>query len=349
VKVGLHVNRKTSLTAFTLGYQKILQHNGIECVLLNVEQPGFWRELSGVDAFIYQAGHASDVLQLSASFLPIIQQHSIIPTFPNFDTFWHFDDKLKQHYLAEFFQLPFAKSWVFWSKDSALRWAGDAHYPLVFKLRGGAGSTNVILVKEPPMAKKLIKRAFSSGIADSTLPSSWRVKYLPLKKYIRNQLVMLYRALHKEDRTLYWQHSKNYAYFQSFLPGNEFDTRVSVIGQRAFAFRRFNRKEDFRASGSGKIDYARAAIDLDMVRIALETSQKLGFQCMSYDFLYDDKIPVICEISYTFQDLAVYKCPGYWDANLEWHEGNYMPQLFILNDLLNMELVQPRDWFEKDG
>lgn len=44
---------------------------------------------------------------------------------------------------------------------------------------------------------------------------------------------------------------KGYIYFQDFIPNNNYDTRVKVIGNRCAALRRYNRKNDFRASGSG--------------------------------------------------------------------------------------------------
>ena len=55
-----------------------------------------------------------------------------------------------------------------------------------------------------------------------------------------------------------------------------YDTRVTVIGGRAFAFRRFNRDDDFRSSGSGKIDYNMEEIDKRMIKLALKVSKKDG-------------------------------------------------------------------------
>ena len=46
--------------------------------------------------------------------------------------------------------------------------------------------------------------------------------------------------------------TKDYVYFQKFLPNNKYDIRIVVIGDRAFGFIRYNRENDFRASGSGK-------------------------------------------------------------------------------------------------
>jgi hypothetical protein len=64
---------------------------------------------------------------------------------------------------------------------------------------------------------------------------------------------------------------------------------------------------------------------------------------MAYDFLYGINGEVqFCEISYDFVDTAIYSCPGYWDSELNWHEGNYWPQYCQLVDLLSMPtLKQP--------
>jgi len=38
----------------------------------------------------------------------------------------------------------------------------------------------------------------------------------------------------------------------------------------------------------------------------------------------------------------VHQCTGYWDKDLNWHEGHFWPQFCQLQDLLNMpELKQP--------
>ncbi len=341
--VGIHVNSKGSIQPFTQKYIAILEHNNIDHVMMNIQDPEFWDIYSGINAFIYQIGQTSDVLQLSASFLPILQHLTKIPVYPNFETSWHFDDKIKQEYLARYCALPFVQAYVFWDKEEARMWLRQSSYPVVFKLKGGAGSTNVVLIKKYRQAVRLVNAAFSRGLRDSKLNASWKVKYFPVNKYIRNNLIHAKKIIMSEDSTPYWALNKNYVYFQDFLPDNPYDTRVTVIGNRAFAFRRFNRKSDFRASGSGHINYDQDKIDLEAVRMALAISHRCNFQSMAYDFLYDGTTPKICEISYTYQDLAVYNCPGFWDDQLVWHEGHYMPQLFILEDLLGLKLNQP-DW-----
>lgn len=341
--VGIHVNIRGTILPFTRKYIEVLEHNQIGYKLMNVQDDSFWQDYSKLDAFIFQIGQSSDILQISGSFLPLLHQYSSTPVYPDGPTSWHYDDKIRQHYLAKFHRLEFVESRVFWEKRKALDWLAECSFPVVCKLKGGAGSTNVALVKKPAQAKKIINRAFGPGIADSSLGANWKVKYFPLRKFVRTSLIRIKRSLLNEDPSAYWAINKNYWYLQKYLLGNEFDTRVTVIGNRAFAYRRFNRKGDFRASGSGKNDYDSTQIDLRMVRAALEISHKCGFQCMAYDFLYDGDFPKICEISYTYVDRFIYNCQGYWDNDLLWHPGHCMPQLFILEDLLQISLQQP-EW-----
>ncbi len=105
---------------------------------------------------------------------------------------------------------------------------------------------------------------------------------------------------------------QGYFFVQEFLPGNEFDTRVTIIGNRAFAFRRYNRQNDFRASGSGKLNWDPAAIDLETVRLAFHVAQKLGTQSLAVDALRRGDERLIVEISYTYASWAVRDCPGHW-------------------------------------
>ena len=64
--------------------------------------------------------------------------------------------------------------------------------------------------------------------------------------------------------------------------------RISLgnLGNRAIFLRRFVRRGDFRASGSGAFDYKPSLIPLDSLRAAFETSRELNAQSIAYDFVY---------------------------------------------------------------
>jgi len=326
-------------------YERVLDFNGITHERLYPSQVDLLNRIRGLDLFIYRWVHIDDHHQIAECILPVVEEMMGVHCYPDRKTSWHYDDKIRQHYLMESHGFPMIKSWVFWDRGSALEWIEEAEFPLVFKLRGGAGSTNVMLVKSRQHARRLIKKMFSDGIHSGFLPGTGNVRWkdFSLYKTVHRWGGNILRRMRREDASSFWQRHKNYALFQRFVPNNAFDTRITVIGGRAFAFRRWNRDQDFRSSGSGRIDYDMSKIDPIFVRTALEVSAVLGFQSMAYDFLYDtDGSPVFCEVSYTYVDEAVWRCPGYWDRDLRWHEGHYWPHYFHLMDALKLpNLKQP--------
>lgn len=332
MKVGIHFDHGKAMSPFCQKYEQILSFNKIDFERLHIDEKDFWEKVDSCDYFIFRWGHDHSTSQLAKSFLPIIENDMGIKTFPDQKTCWHFDDKVIQYYLLQANGHPMIKSWIFWDKGDAMIWLKQAVLPLVLKLKRGAGSSNVLLMNDEKYSQSLVNELFSKGILSTHFN-------LNKKKLLRRVIGKVLRKMSilKEVPNQYWEIEKDYVLFQKYLPGNEYDTRITVIGGRAFAFRRMNRINDFRASGSGIIDYDTSKIDLNLVAKALEISRKMGFQSMAYDFLYDEaRQPMICEVSYTYNDDAVFKCPGYWDEQLHWHEGHFYPQYFHLVDLLKM-------------
>ena len=48
------------------------------------------------------------------------------PVFPNYNTSWHFDDKVGQKYFLEAIDAPLVPSHIFYSKKEALEWIKNA-------------------------------------------------------------------------------------------------------------------------------------------------------------------------------------------------------------------------------
>jgi hypothetical protein len=116
---------------------------------------------------------------------------------------------------------------------------------------------------------------------------------------------------------------------------------VTVIGNRAFAFRRFNRPGDFRASGSGRIDWDPRQIDEPGIRLAFRVARRLQTQSLAVDLLQHGGRKVLTEISYTYASWAVRDCPGHWvlqgDADagsLSWTDGGMHPEDAIFDDFV---------------
>lgn len=337
MRIAIHPDQGNHITSFTKKYCAILEHNNINYAIVNIEESNFWEQIRNYNYFIYRWGHEASEVQRAKSFLPIIEFNLKQKVFPNQNTCWHYDDKIKQYYLARAMGLPIVDSYIFWDKNTALRFIEDCQFPIVQKLYGGAGSSNVLLVNRQEDARKFIETMFKSGVAKYSLSST-----IVTRAKIRLRRVLENAGIIPIIKNPYWSIHKDYILFQKYLPNNNYDTRVTTIGNRAFAFIRFVRENDFRASGSGKISYDLNMIDINAVKLALQISKALGFQTMSYDFLYDEDRLVFCEFSYTYLDTAVNACNGYWDDNLNWHEGSFWPQYLQLVDLLEMpELKQP--------
>lgn len=349
--VGIHRSSDYSFADFLERYEKILTYNEITVKRLYVGDSNFWHDVSGANYFISRfIQHHSDV-QIGKTILPIIETVLRIECLPNLSTYWHYDDKIRQYYLLKESDFPVTNSFIFWDEKSAIEWLSGCSFPIVFKLKGGAGSANVVLVRSKNEAIKLARKMFSKrGVRSQHIPDKGNLGYWQntLGLYsLRRHLAIIRGRIPPEHLNRYWQVNRGYAFFQEYLPNNPFDIRVTVIGNRAFAFRRFVRPNDFRASGSGLIDYDPSKIDHRCLSIALAVSHHFGFQTMAYDFLLNQqKEPRIVEISYTFVDNAIHSCPGYWSNDLKWFDGHYWPQYCQLQDLITeVDLLQPEDSF----
>ena len=228
-------------------------------------------------------------------------------------------------------------SYVFYDKQEALDWARTTSYPKVFKLKGGAGAANVKLVKTEKKAKQLINKAFGRGFPqfDRFTGLNERLrKYREKQGGIIDVAKGIGRVFISHDFSKQQSRERGYIYFQDFIPNNKYDTRVVVIDVKyAAAEKRFVRKNDFRASGSGDFSYEN--INSEVIKIGVEVANKLNLQSIAFDFVLDkNQKPLIVEISYGFGTSGISNVSGYWDSQLNWHEGSFKPEEWMLTHLL---------------
>lgn len=258
--------------------------------------------------------------------------------FPEFNSGWHFDDKIGQKYLLEAVDAPLARTWIFYEKNEALEWIEQTTFPKVFKLRGGAGSTNVKLIKNKSHAKKIVNRAFGKGFPSYDKWNDLKEQYLRFtqRKLKAVDLLKSIRRVFVSTRFAKTVgNQKGYVYFQEFIPNNDSDIRVITIGDKAFAIKRMTRPNDFRASGGGNTKYEKKMFNEECIKLAFNTTKKLKAICVAYDFVFNENNqPIIVEINYGFAKEVYYDCPGYWDKNLNWHEGKFNQVEWILEEFL---------------
>lgn len=294
-------------------------------------------QLADCDALMWHFNHKGAKESKFAKQLLYAVESSGKKIFPDFRTVWHFDDKVGQKYLLEAYKAPLAPSVVFYDKKEAFNWAEETEFPKVFKLRNGAGSANVKLVKSKKQAKRLIKKAFGRGFKQyegwSNLQERIR-KYRIGKAKAWDVIKGIIRLLYTTEYARLNGNEMGYVYFQDFVPENEYDIRVVVVGDKAYAIKRLVRENDFRASGSGYILYEKENFDEETIRMAFDISNRLKIQCMAYDFIYQDGKPLIVEISYGFSKEGYDPCTGYWDQAMKWYEGQFDPYGWMVEDLM---------------
>ncbi len=120
--------------------------------------------------------------------------------------------------------------------------AGELKYPLVFKPASGFMSTGVSLVHDEGELRRTLRRVFRpAGL----------LKYRAKQWLKRHVLKGRYRPEMYED----CPHSGRYV-LQEFVPGAGNDWKVLVFADHYFVLKRQVRPGDFRASGSGRFDFA---------------------------------------------------------------------------------------------
>jgi len=152
MKIAIH----HSPGSFSERWISYCKKNNIDYKLVNAYDNDIIQQVDDCEAFMWHHNHMRYKDNITAKRILFALEHAGIKIFPNFNTGWHFDDKVAQKYLLEAIDAPLVPSYVFYDKQQALEWANKTTYPKVFKLKGGSGSSNVKLIKN----EKLILKNF---------------------------------------------------------------------------------------------------------------------------------------------------------------------------------------------
>lgn len=334
MKIGIH-HQENSFSSHWVTYCK---EEGLPFKIVNCYDNDIINQLDDCEGLMWHFHQSDPKDVLFAKQLLYSLEMTGKKVFPNFHTCWHFDDKVGQKYLLEAVNAPMVPSYVFYDEQRALQWIKETDFPKVFKLRRGAASAHVKLVTNEFEAKKLIKKAFGRGFSQynklANLHERWQ-KYQKDKMDLWGVMKGVLRLGKTTGFARIVGPERGYIYFQDFIPENDFDIRVIVIDGRAFAIKRLVRQDDFRASGSGKAEYEKHHFDLKTIGLSLDIAEKIQSQCLSIDYIYQNGTPLIVEVSYGFPPAGfIEDCTGYWDSNLEWHEGSFNPYGWMVQNLI---------------
>ncbi len=348
MKVGLLLNSNNRLCAYSEKFEKILIINNIPYRIIDPNSYTLLDDIKECSHLLFRHSQGDTDLKIYETIYTVANRIFGIKCFPDFETFWQYEDKVKEYYLLKSNDFPIIDTHVFWNIEHANAFLKEAQFPIVAKLPKGASSSNVVIVNSIEEGIKINKQVFNKGVKSRGLKSRsslssfrkaglFRFGKTLLRSYLLNVGIINEKSDYPE-----WQIQKDVILYQKYLPNNPFDHRVIVIGKRAFALRRFVRENDFRASGSGIMDMDPKNIDIRCIEIALSISQKLNFSSMAYDFIYDtDNKPYINELGYCFSDGYLQQLSGYWDENLTWHTIRNWSQYYQIVDFLNLDNLKP--------
>ena len=311
--------------------------NNIPYKIVDCYRSDIINQLNDCDALMWHINHQNSKDVLFGRQLLYSVQAAGKKVFPDYNTVWHFDDKVGQKYLLEAIGAPLVPTWVFYTKKEAIAWADETSFPKVFKLRGGAGSANVRLAATKSEALQLIQRSFGYGFSqyDAVGNLKERIRKYQLGKTGLFDIVKgLIRFIYPTKYAVIAGRERGYIYFQEFIPGNDHDIRVIVVDDKAFAIKRMVRDNDFRASGSGDIKFEKNNFNDITIKLSFSIAQALHSQCIAFDYVYKDGAPFLVEISYGFAKEVYDKCVGYWDNELNWFAGTFNPYGWMVDTVL---------------
>ena len=297
----------------------------IEAKIVDCRSSDIIAQLTSVDGMLWQWAHGEHVDLLMARHVIMSAERMGLKVFPDSNTCWHFDDKIAQKYLLEAVGAPIAPAGVLQSRIG-LGVDRGCELPASLQAAARAGSANVQIVPNALRARELARTMFAKGLkpvggcfqdvrTKATKARNRREIWGTLKR-LPTTLANVRRGNREMGR------ERGYLYLQEFMPGNAFDTRVTVIGDLHLPSPGTSGPTISCASGSGSIDYDRGRIKSECLRIAFDVAQRLKSQSMAFDFVNDPGgNPVILEISYTYMAKAVYDCGGFWDRSLAWHQA----------------------------
>lgn len=223
---------------------------------------------------------------------------------PNLDMLYSHENKGFQELVKKRFKVNELGGFYFGDiSDPFLQELTD--FPYVVKLPEGAGSSNVALVKSFSQLRKYV-----SSKTKMNLINHIKILVKPLLVKDKSKLINYPKFL--EVRTPF--------VIQNFISDLEYDYKILIFGYKYYVLKRYVRKNDFRASGSGKFSFEKPSLEL--LEYASNIFDRFEVPCISLDIAEKKKSFFLIEFQgIGFGSITLTKSEGYYMKNDigEWH------------------------------
>ncbi len=171
MKVGLLLNSNNRLSSYNETFRSILVINDIPFRIIDPNSYSLLDDLKECSHLLFRHSQGDTDLKIYDTIYAIAHRVFGIKCLPDFESFWPYEDKIKEYYLLKSNGFPIIESYIFWNLENADAFLKDAHFPIVAKLPKGAASSNVVIVNSSAEGKKINMQVFSKGVKAGGLNS----------------------------------------------------------------------------------------------------------------------------------------------------------------------------------
>ena len=324
VKSDFHEAHSTSWSHAWLGF---CAAQGIAHQLIDWRSRGGFDLMMRCDIVLWHFSHYSaDEMRFARPMLAALKAAGRM-VFPTSADSEHFDDKVAQAYLMKGLGIATPMNYMLHSPGAVEDWIREVGtFPVVAKLRGGSGSSNVKLIRSSRSLRRYSGRMFGRGFRNR--PNAL-FKVRSNLASARSMTDIVKRIRRAPEFLFSWKsasrlgYENGYVYLQEFIPDVDHDLKIVVVGDRLSYIGRSVRAGDFRASGGGSLFYDRSVVTKDVIDLAFAAADRMNSDCTGFDIVIDPRSnqPVILEVSYGFSHSALLQAQGYFDRLGCWYDA----------------------------
>ena len=104
-------------TGFSPYYKAEFEKYGFQVNIYDIWKHGEQERLLSdpIDAFIWRAKHTPRIKRLARRFIYMFNEQFGLPTYPDWHSYWHYDDKIAQTYLMKKYQIASPQTYIFYN------------------------------------------------------------------------------------------------------------------------------------------------------------------------------------------------------------------------------------------
>lgn len=164
VRLGIVANR----ASFHCHFIAACREMGIPFRVVELSGPNWLENLRAADCGLLMAWPDATLrpwARMIKDRLDLIEKELRLPVFPGSHERWMYEDKNRMVDWMAANRVPHPQSWIFHDPQEAMSFANSCRLPVVFKTSFGAAASGVRILRSRQSVRRLVRRAFSRGLA----------------------------------------------------------------------------------------------------------------------------------------------------------------------------------------